>query len=110
MNILVIDDDPLLRSTYQLLLERLYPDAQIHMEASGTAAVGVLHMWWDVIICDYSMKGMNGHGLYAVLSLSQRSRFLLCTADAIDSPSGHVLYKPFSWRALHTAISKITGS
>ncbi len=58
-SVLVVDDEPILSTTFGLLLER--DGATVHLATNGAAALVILHTRQiDIILCDQQMPVMDG--------------------------------------------------
>jgi two-component system cell cycle sensor histidine kinase/response regulator CckA len=86
MNLLVIDDDPMVGSAFRLTLSR---EAQVRVVTSGQAALELIGTddGFDLIFCDLMMPGLTGRDFFAELSrtnplLAQKIVFM--TGGAID--------------------------
>lgn len=112
--VLVIDDEPLVRTTIARMLAREYT---ITVAADAQAALAMISAGerFEVILCDVSMSGMSGIELHAALSQRQpdqarRMVFLsggAFTGDTIDflrQMNHRHLEKPFALSQLRSMI------
>jgi CheY-like chemotaxis protein len=113
-HILVVDDEPLVRQSVQLLLE---DDGYIVDEAeSGAAALALFEPGkFDMVFTDYCMPEMRGDKLAAAIKKrSPKQPVVMITAfpeklTCSDCPLGGVdsfICKPFEADALRTAIAR----
>ena len=113
-HILVVDDEPLVRQSVQLLLE---DDGYIVEEAeSGAAALALFEPGkFDMIFTDYCMPEMKGDQLAAAIKRrSPKQPVVMITAfpeklTSSDCPLGGIdsfICKPFEADALRTAIAR----
>jgi signal transduction histidine kinase len=86
MNLLVIDDDPMVGNAFRLTLSR---EAEVRVVTSGQAALDLIGAddGFDLIFCDLMMPGLTGRDFFAELSrinprLAQKIVFM--TGGAID--------------------------
>jgi len=112
--ILVVDDEPLIRQSVQMLLEE---DGYIVEEAgSGPEALAMYAPGkFDMVFTDYCMPDMRGDQLAAAIKKqSPRQAIVMITAfpeklTCSDVPLGGVdsfICKPFDVDALRTAIAR----
>ena len=112
--ILVVDDEPLVRYTVQILLQ---DDGYVVDEAeSGFEALALFEPGkFDMIFTDYFMPEMKGDQLAAAIkSRCPKQPIVLITAfleklQSSDCPLGGVdsiIFKPFELETLRTAISR----
>ena len=117
-HILVVDDEPLVRSTVHMLLE---DDGYIVEEAeSGPQALAMFAPGkFDMVFTDYCMPDMRGDQLAAAIKrLSPQQAVVMITAfpeklTCSDVPLGGVdsfICKPFEVDALRTAIVRFARS
>jgi CheY-like chemotaxis protein len=114
-HILVVDDEPTVARAIKMLLE--HDGHTVETADGGEAALAILeHGKFDLIITDYSMQGMKGVELAALIK--QRlpdQRIIMATAFAADfNNSGKpaagvnlVISKPFSQKELREAVAKV---
>jgi CheY-like chemotaxis protein len=112
-HILVVDDEPTVCRAIKLLLQ--FEGHEIQTVASGEAALALLEQdLFDLIITDYSMAGMKGNQLAAIIKQRWPGQpIIMATAFAADvdgsgKPSGgvdYVLSKPFALAELREAIA-----
>ena len=113
-HILVVDDEPLVRQSVQLLLE---DDGYIVDEAeSGAAALALFEPGkFDMVFTDYCMPEMRGDKLAAAIKKrSPKQPIVMITAfpeklTCSDCPLGGVdsfICKPFEADTLRTAIAR----
>ncbi|TNF35458.1 MAG: response regulator [Deltaproteobacteria bacterium] len=100
LRVLVVDDE----ASVAFFLARILRPWHVTVASDGHAALRqITENAWDVILCDYSLPGMDGADLYAAASPDQRHRFLFMTGGAftaeseafLDSCHEPPLYKPF---------------
>jgi len=117
-HILVVDDEPLVRQTVQMLLE---DDGYIVDEAeSGAEALAKFEPGkFDMVFTDYCMPEMRGDQLAAAIKRrSPKQAVVMITAfpaklTCSDVPLGGVdsfIIKPFEADALRTAIARFAHS
>ena len=117
-HILVVDDEPLIRQSVQMLLE---DDGYIVDEAgSGPEALAKFAPGkFDMIFTDYCMPDMRGDQLAAAIKMrSPKQAIVMITAfpeklPCSDVPLGGVdsfICKPFDVDALRTAIDRYAHS
>ncbi len=114
-HILVVDDEPSVRQAIKMLLE--YEGHEVQTVESGEAALALLeHNTFDLITTDYSMVGMKGNQLAAIIKQVRPDQpIIMATAFAADfhtggKPSGgvnYVLSKPFSLTEMRDAIAAV---
>jgi two-component system NtrC family sensor kinase len=111
MEILIIDDEPLVAKT----LGRLLQPHSVQIIESSTALETVCEGGFDLIFCDLMMPELNGQQLYNAVcekkpELAKKFVFITGGAFSGDSESFlaqstiRVLYKPFDRGALKTII------
>jgi PAS domain S-box-containing protein len=119
LRILVVDDDPMLRT----IVSRMLSDHDLATCESGKAALDELAQRtdYDVVLTDVMMPDMGGTALYRHLlehhpGLADRVVFMTGGAFSADDrrildplPSSRVIAKPFRRRDLMTAIERATG-
>jgi CheY-like chemotaxis protein len=113
--ILVVDDEPAVRQGIKMLLE--HDGHAVQTVDSGEAALAMLeHNTFDLITTDYSMEGMKGNQLAAIIKKCRPGQpIIMVTAFAADfhpsgKPSGGVdcvLSKPFTLAELREAIAGV---
>jgi len=113
--ILVVDDEPDVRQAIKMMLE--HDGHEVQTVDSGEAALALLeHNIFDLITTDYSMAGMKGDQLAAIIKQRWPGQpVIMATAFAADlypssKPSGGVdcmLNKPFSLVELREAIALV---
>ncbi len=113
--ILVVDDESAVCKAFKLLLE--FDGHTVQTAESGEAALGVFEAGrFDLVITDYSMCGMKGDELAALIKARRPGQpIIMATAFAADFsfPSkppaavDWVLNKPFSLIELREAIVKV---
>jgi len=117
-HILVVDDEPMVRSTVHMLLE---DDGYIVEEAeSGPQALAMFEPGkFDMVFTDYCMPDMRGDQLAAAIKRrSPKQAVVMITAfpeklTCSDVPLGGVdsfICKPFEVDALRTAITRFARS
>ena len=117
-HILVVDDEPLIRQSIQMLLE---DDGYIVEEAgSGNEALALFEPGkFDMIFTDYFMPEMKGDQLAAAIKKrSPKQPVVMITAfpeklTSSDCPLGGIdsfICKPFEADALRTAIARYAHS
>ena len=115
MNILVVDDEPLVRQSIKFLLKHAGHQAEL-ADSAEAALARLSEDAFDIVITDYSMPGMRGDELVArVRQLVPEQRIIMATAfveecQVLGQPSGGVdalLLKPFSFSELTGAIEQV---
>jgi CheY-like chemotaxis protein len=113
--ILVVDDESAVCKAIKLLLE--FDGHKVETVDSGEAALVLFDQGpFDVVITDYSMWGMKGDQLAAIIKERKPTQpIIMATAFAADfntpgRPSAKVdciIHKPFSLSELREAIVKV---
>ena len=118
LQILLVDDDELVRSTLPQMLEQL--GHQVETAASGLEAIRRLDagLAADLVILDHNMPGMSGaETLPRILQLRPAARIILATGF-LDTelklllagfPAVHTLQKPFSMAELQQVLKAATA-
>jgi two-component system chemotaxis response regulator CheY len=116
LSILVIDDDPSVRSVTSTMLRRMtIPNVAVAESGDrGLELFQTADPSFDLIICDWDMPGMNGMELYKRVSADHpKLPFLMLTGrndlDSVITARGSgvtgYLVKPFSSEQLKEKIS-----
>jgi len=115
VQILVVDDEPIVRRSIKMLLE--HDGHAVCAVESGEAALEQLaQRKFDLVITDFSMSGMHGGQLAVrIRQLIPTQPIIMCTAfveeyKIFGEASGHVdalLFKPFSFKELREAIELV---
>jgi CheY-like chemotaxis protein len=113
LRVLVIDDEPLVRTTVRRLLERR--GATVVTAPDGLEGeVRVREERYDLVVCDLAMPGRNGHEvLAAARSVHPEVPFILMSGytgrlhEAGGLEPDAVLEKPFTARVLDAAIDDV---
>ena len=113
--VLIVDDEPSVRSAIQMMLKYYGYNAQA--VDSGDKALALCETnRFDLVITDYMMPEMNGGELaFRIKQRWPKQKIIMVTAFAEDflADSEHaglldcVLSKPFSLAELHAAISRV---
>ncbi|HEX3855981.1 MAG TPA: response regulator [Verrucomicrobiae bacterium] len=113
--ILVVDDEPSVCMSIKMLL--VYDGHKVQTVDSGEAALTVLEQdRFDLIITDYSMQGMKGAQLAALVKQRWPDQpIIMITAFADEftihgkPPEGvdFVISKPFSQKELREAVARV---
>jgi CheY-like chemotaxis protein len=114
-NILVVDDESAVCKAFKLLLE--FDGHRVQTAESGELALAAYEPGkFDLVITDYSMCGMKGDELAALIKQRQPDQpIIMATAFAADfsfpgkppAAVDWVLNKPFSLIELREAIVKV---
>ncbi|MGO4697450.1 response regulator [Paenibacillus sp. 2TAB26] len=120
MNILIIDDDFIIKGDVKRTLMKSFPDFNVYEASSTKEALVIMeedHM--DIILTDIIMPGMDGMTFIE----SYRNRFLDTQWIVMTGLSGHIyfrkamqlgvrdyLLKPFSKSELSETINKLINS
>lgn len=120
MNILIIDDDFIIKGDVKRTLMKSFPDLNVYEASSTKEALVIMeedHM--DIILTDIIMPGMDGMTFIE----SYRNRFLDTQWIVMTGLSGHIyfrkamqlgvkdyLLKPFSKSELSETINKLINS
>jgi CheY-like chemotaxis protein len=114
-HILVVDDEPTVCRAIKMLLE--HDGHNVETADGGETALVMLEQGkFDLIMTDYSMQGMNGAELAALIKQRLPDQpIIMATAFAADfnaygKPSGGVnlvISKPFSQKELRDAIASV---
>jgi len=121
LSVLVIDDDPSVRSVTSTMLRRMaIPNVAVAENGDrGLALFRTTVPGFDLIICDWDMPGMNGMELYKQVSTDRpKLPFLMLTGrndlDSVITARGSgvagYLVKPFSSEQLKEKISFVMGN
>jgi CheY-like chemotaxis protein len=115
LKVLVVDDEPNIRTLLSMVLERLGHKSQ--EAAEGREALAILERWsCDLIITDLRMPGMSGHALLRELrSRGNRVPAIVITGylpdisqeEAAGLMVSVVLAKPFSVSELAAALNRV---
>jgi PAS domain S-box-containing protein len=112
--ILVVEDDPHMRRTLELLLSGQW---EIEAVADGRAALAAaVRRPPDLVLSDLTMPGLDGFGLVRELRADPRTRMVPFIAisgldqeeariRALESGASDFLIKPFSERELHARVA-----
>lgn len=114
MEILIIDDEPLVAKTLARLLR---PHTVTISESSATAVDTVCEETFDLIFCDLMMPDVSGQQLYNQVCAKQpqlAANFVFITGGAFSAESEQflaqstvrVLYKPFDRTALRNMMDE----
>jgi CheY-like chemotaxis protein len=119
-HILVVDDDPFVRSVEELFLQ--YAGFAVDTANCGSSAWELLvHGNYDLLVTDYMMPGMSGIALTRQLRVAGLNLPVILVTGSIDSldPSGlnqdpwthirHCLGKPFTEAELVAAVCESVG-
>ncbi len=113
--ILLVDDEPLVRQTFRLLLE-LDSHEVIEAEDGAEALESFTEGKFDLVIVDFEMPGMKGNELAVRIKRRAASQPILLVSayaellDVADKPVDAVLSKPFTVTDLRGAIGRaLTG-
>lgn len=116
LRILIVEDEPALVAVMKFTLE-LAGHQALHAH-DGVEALKILSRErFDLVLCDYSMPGMDGSRFFELARASVREcpPFIFCTGHA--NPFGYplpegiiaVLEKPFTGSDLVQAIAKVVA-
>jgi CheY-like chemotaxis protein len=115
VQILVVDDEPLIRHSMKMLLE--HDGHKVCAVESGEAALELLaQRRFDLIITDFSMPGMHGDQLVACIRASLPDQPIIMATAFVEEykvfgqASGNVdalLLKPFSFKELRETIERV---
>ena len=119
VRILLVDDEPDVRASIQLILEHLRHQVTVARDAEDALA-NFAPGRFDLVITDYSMPGMKGDALAAkIRAVSPGQPIILKTAYFSSSgPNGNVTFPqvnlilnvPFSIGELEEAIKQALGT
>jgi CheY-like chemotaxis protein len=110
--ILVIDDELLIRRTFESLLQ----DHEVELAGSGREGIERLRdVDYDVVFCDVSMPDLTGMDVYEFLRAEKPGReaalvfmtggaFKERTLDFLQTVPNRVLCKPFSFEAIESCL------
>lgn len=115
--VLLIDDEPNILRAFTRVLR---PHHDVTAVASAPAALDRLNQqWFDAVVCDVSMPGMDGIALYEAVhnqAPEQARRFLFCSGGGLSEQaqcfvesSQAVLRKPVSTMSLLAAIESVVS-
>ena len=118
-HLLVVDDEPLIRSMLAKFLELQHFDVEL-AEDGGEAWVKLQSMTYDCILLDLKMPGMGGKELYRLIQASdsrsaQKVIFITGdtvnpdTRDFIEGTKNPVMTKPFELEDLHLQVLEVLG-
>jgi DNA-binding NtrC family response regulator len=112
--ILIVDDDPSIRTVTVEMLKRL--DCHARAVDSGEAALAALQeSGWDIILIDLAMPEMSGMQLYsAVRAACPALPVVIMTGLTTSAPDALItdgsptwlLYKPFSVKELDAILAR----
>ena len=115
--VLVIDDEKdVVQLTTQILEANQFV---VETAADGHEALRRMrHAWFDIILCDWRMPGMNGRSFYEELRTSNpaaATRLIFMTGDVLNEQtttflkdSGkHCINKPFSLEEFRRTIKQV---
>lgn len=114
-NILVVDDEPIVRQSLQIILKHLGHRAEL-VDSAKAALARLSQSAFDIVITDYSMPDMLGDELVVrIRQLVPDQRIIMATAyveeyKVFGHPDGRVdalLIKPFSFKDLNEAIERL---
>ena len=113
LRLLVVDDDPAVRSAIARPLEDL--GHSVDSVASGATALAALAAErFDLIVSDYAMPGMDGAELIGrARAIQPDARFLIVTGYADTGkveeacPDTELLFKPFTPDQLIAAVNRL---
>jgi len=93
LRVLLVDDEPLVLKSYQRLLARIAPDAEVGAASSGEEALDLLtRRTFDVMVCDVMMPTMDGVSLYrAVRASAPQLRVVFCSGGVFDGEARRFL-------------------
>lgn len=105
--IIIIDDNKPIREAAMRVLAKNY--TVVAFANPLDALQHILGLSYEpIILCDHDMPEISGTTLYERLPVRFRHRFILHTGDVhVESPSGHIIYKPSSLGELRDAISQV---
>lgn len=114
IRVLVVDDE----ASVAFFLARILRPWDVTVASDGVVALKrIAEGGWDIILCDFSLPGMDGADLYATAGAEQRRRFLFMTGGAFTPESETFLaschepplYKPFDPVELRARISDLVA-
>lgn len=116
-NVLLVDDEPNILRAFTRVLR---PHHDVTAVGSAMAALERLQQqWFDAVVCDVSMPGMDGIALYEAVherTPEQARRFLFCSGGGLSEQaqcfvesSQAVLRKPVSTLGLLAAIESVVS-
>jgi len=117
LQVLVIDDDPLLLQLFGRLFRRL----SVTMVAGAAEALALLNdgETFDAILCDLQMPKMGGRAFFAALEVSDEEaarRVIFMTGGAITADDeafleAHpLLMKPFGFKEFEEIFARLPGA
>jgi DNA-binding NtrC family response regulator len=84
--LLLVDDEPDIRETVQILIEVEFPDVKVELAATGEAALAKLRKErFDLLVTDYRMPGMDGATLANEAAKAWPEMGILMITAYIDS-------------------------
>ena len=117
MKVLIVDDDPVVRTTVTRVLAR---EHEVKSVANAHEAVALVSggAWFDVILCDLMMPGISGMDLHAEVmrvAPAQAARIAFVTGGAftpqalavLDGVRNPRLEKPFGLQALKALVADV---
>jgi two-component system, cell cycle sensor histidine kinase and response regulator CckA len=114
-HILLVDDEPSVRSATSLMLN--LDGHAVTVASSGAEALGLFSEGqFDLVITDFAMSDMNGDELVIRLKkLSPRTPAVMITGHdkrfgSADNPVDAILFKPYRLEDLRSAIAKVLSS
>ncbi len=115
LSVLVVDDDPGVAKAIKLLLK--FDGHKVQTVAGGKEALSQLELRnFDLIITDYSMPGMNGDRLAALIKKRRPNQPIIMVTGSSDTFNAYsrppadvdqVVNKPFSRIQLREAMSRL---
>ncbi len=109
--VLVVDDEEVIG----MLLVRILRDYDVTVVQDGDDAVAeVSRAHWDAVLCDLSLPGVDGIGVWAAAGEEQRRRFIFMTGGAftpeaqrfLDRAHVPIVDKPFEARAVRAQVAR----
>jgi two-component system response regulator FlrC len=113
--ILVVDDEPSVRGAIKMLLK--HDGHEVRLADSGETALAMFEQdKFDLVITDYSMQGMKGIQLAALIKERRPNQPIIMVTAFADEfkisgrpPEGvdFIISKPFSQKELREAIVRV---
>lgn len=120
LSVLVIDDEPTIRSLIQTMLRRMRVKhvAEAADAESGLTQLEAAEQPFDLVVCDWNMPGLTGIELWKrVRESNPRQPFLMVTGrndaasitEAVRAGVAAYIVKPFSQKELEAKISYLSS-
>ena len=120
LSVLVIDDEPTIRSLVQTMLRRMKVKnvAEATNAEAGLEQLATAERPFDLVVCDWNMPGLSGLDLWKrVRESNPNQRFLMVTGrndagsitEAVRAGVTAYIVKPFSQKELEAKVSYLAS-